>query len=212
MAISDKLQDLIDIKQDIKEAIENKGADLTGVDFGGYAEKIDEIPLPKEEQTKTVTDPNFSSGNVVVTPDSGKVLTQVTVVKDANLIADNIKSGVTIFGVTGTLEPEPSVYDITFSKGKHSTGYAIDEQYFSIDNGATWTQLISSSFDLLVDMLNDVNMIKFKINNAKIEIDNIVFADRLDNNGEFVTDNYILTKDVDIYVGVGYYSSGGGGN
>ena len=41
MAISDKLQDLIDIKQDIKEAIENKGADLTGVDFGGYAEKID---------------------------------------------------------------------------------------------------------------------------------------------------------------------------
>ena len=43
MAISDKLQELLDIKQDIKVAIENKGADLTGVDFGGYAEKIDEI-------------------------------------------------------------------------------------------------------------------------------------------------------------------------
>ena len=37
-----KLQDLIDIKQDIKEAIENKDVDLTGgVAFGGYAEKID---------------------------------------------------------------------------------------------------------------------------------------------------------------------------
>ena len=30
MAISDKLQELLDIKQDIKEAIENKGIDLTG--------------------------------------------------------------------------------------------------------------------------------------------------------------------------------------
>ena len=45
---ADKLQDLIDIKQDIKEAIENKGADLTGVDFGGYAEKIDELPAVVE--------------------------------------------------------------------------------------------------------------------------------------------------------------------
>ncbi len=44
MAISDKLQELLDIKQDIKVAIENKGVDLTGVDFGGYAEKIDVLP------------------------------------------------------------------------------------------------------------------------------------------------------------------------
>ena len=56
-----------------------------------------------EEETKTVT-PNFSSGNVDVTPTSGKVMTKVTINKDSNLIADNIKSGVTIFGITGTLE------------------------------------------------------------------------------------------------------------
>ena len=43
MATSDKLQDLIDIKQDIKEAIENKDVDMTGVAFAGYAGKIDEI-------------------------------------------------------------------------------------------------------------------------------------------------------------------------
>ncbi len=48
MAISDKLQELIDIKQGIKEAIENKGADLTAVDFGGYAEKIDLLPTVVE--------------------------------------------------------------------------------------------------------------------------------------------------------------------
>ena len=48
MAISDKLQDLIDIKQDIKVAIENKGIDLTSVAFSGYAEKIDELPAVVE--------------------------------------------------------------------------------------------------------------------------------------------------------------------
>lgn len=41
--ISDKLQELIRIKQDIKTAIENKGVDLTDVPFTEYAEKIDEI-------------------------------------------------------------------------------------------------------------------------------------------------------------------------
>ena len=48
MAISDKLQDLIDIKQDIKEAIENKGVDMTDVPFSGYAEKIDLLPTVVE--------------------------------------------------------------------------------------------------------------------------------------------------------------------
>ena len=43
MAISDKLQELLDIKQDIKVAIENKGVALTGVEFGGYANKILDI-------------------------------------------------------------------------------------------------------------------------------------------------------------------------
>ena len=47
-SIADKLQELIDIKQDIKEAIENKDVDLTGVDFGGYAEKIDTLPAVVE--------------------------------------------------------------------------------------------------------------------------------------------------------------------
>lgn len=56
----------------------------------------------KEEEEKIVT-PNFSSGNFVVTPTSGKVMTQVTINKDANLIEDNIKSGVTIFGQAGSL-------------------------------------------------------------------------------------------------------------
>ena len=52
-------------------------------------------------QTKSVT-PTSSTQNV--TPDSGKFLSKVTVSGDINLVAENIKSGVSIFGVSGTLE------------------------------------------------------------------------------------------------------------
>lgn len=58
------------------------------------------------KQTKTVT-PTTSKQNI--TADSGKVLEKVTVnavtaAIDANIVAGNIKSGVTILGVTGSYE------------------------------------------------------------------------------------------------------------
>ena len=43
MSVADKLLQVNQVKQDIKVAIENKGVDMTGIDFGGYAGKIDEI-------------------------------------------------------------------------------------------------------------------------------------------------------------------------
>ena len=67
-------------------------------------EKIDEIPLPKEEQEVTVDGFIFQSGDVVVTPSTGKVMTKVTVVKDNNLVPENIVKDVNIFGVVGTVE------------------------------------------------------------------------------------------------------------
>jgi hypothetical protein len=83
----------------------------------------------KEEETKTVT-PNFSSGNEVVTPTSGKVLSQVTINKDSNLVASNIKKDVTVHGITGTsyiaIELTQAQYDALGTKDAN-TYYLIVE-------------------------------------------------------------------------------------
>ena len=55
----------------------------------------------KEEETKTVT-PNFSSGNQVITPTSGKVLSQVTLTKPTDLLPENIAKDKNVCGVVGT--------------------------------------------------------------------------------------------------------------
>ena len=52
-------------------------------------------------QSKNVTP---TSATQTITPDSGKFLSKVTVAGDSNLVAGNIKSGVSIFGVNGTAE------------------------------------------------------------------------------------------------------------
>ncbi|MDY5912564.1 MAG: hypothetical protein SPJ62_11300 [Inconstantimicrobium porci] len=61
----------------------------------------------KTEQTKTI-DLSMASGNQIISPDSGKVLSKVTVNKPSTLIPDNIKKDVNIGGVVGTLESSSS--------------------------------------------------------------------------------------------------------
>ena len=57
----------------------------------------------KDEQEKIV-DLSMASGNQVISPDSEKVLSKITVNKPSTLIPDNIKKDVNIGGVVGTLE------------------------------------------------------------------------------------------------------------
>ena len=121
-------------KASIKAAIEGKGVSVpSDTKIDGMAALISSISGGKPEQTKTVTPkasaqtvtpdsgytlssvtvnavptqtktatPSASSQNI--TPDSGKFLSKVTVNGDSNLVAGNIKSGVSIFGVAGSYE------------------------------------------------------------------------------------------------------------
>lgn len=89
---------LLDLTGDtVTESTLKKGAtahDATGTKIIGT------LTIP-ESQTKTM-DLNMVSGDQVVKPDSGKVLSQVTVKKPSTFTAENIKKDVNIGGVVGT--------------------------------------------------------------------------------------------------------------
>ena len=66
---------------------------------GKVMKKVTVNPTPSE--TKTITP---SASQQTVSPSSGKLLSKVTVNGDSNLVAGNIKNGINIFGVTGTMK------------------------------------------------------------------------------------------------------------
>lgn len=85
-------------------------------------------------QTKTVTP---SASTQTVTPDSGKYLSSVTVNGDSDLVASNIKSGVNIFGVTGTYTGSTSstkAYQGSVSIGSNHTSFTISSLNLSSIN------------------------------------------------------------------------------
>ena len=77
---------------------------------GKVMKKVTVNPTPSE--TKTVTP---KASKQTVSPSSGKLLSKVTVNGDSNLVAGNIKNGVKIFGVTGTLEEGAKVATGSFT-------------------------------------------------------------------------------------------------
>lgn len=93
----------------------------TAADGKGYS-KVTVSPTPS--QAKTVTP---GTTQKTVTPDAGKLLSQVTVSGDADLIAKNIRKGVDIFGVTGTLVEGKSGIDfgeVTITDS-YATGFTV---------------------------------------------------------------------------------------
>lgn len=123
MSIASEITRLQQAKSDLKTAINNKGGSITNETLDQYANKVNALPTPKAEETKTVT-PNFASGNVIVTPTSGKVMSQVTINKDSNLIAGNIKKDVTVHGITGNsfiaIELTQAQYDALTTKDSNT--------------------------------------------------------------------------------------------
>lgn len=82
---------------------------------------VDVPATPTQEKT---VDLAMASGNQIISPDAGKNLSKVTVTKPSTLVASNIKTGVSIGGVTGTLEvkkeEEAKTVDLNMASGNQT--------------------------------------------------------------------------------------------
>lgn len=99
---------------------------------------ITNVPATSTEE-KTV-DLAMASGNQVVTPASGKHLTKVTITKPATLAAGNIKSGVNIGGVTGTLSPAKTEQAKTVDLAMASGNQVVSPDSGKVLSGVTITK------------------------------------------------------------------------
>lgn len=100
------------------QTLETSGKYLSG-------DIIINTPVKKDEQTKTV-ELNMSTGNQVITPDSNKVLTEVTINKPDTFIESNIKADISIGRITGTFTSDADAVASDIIKGK--TAYVKGEQ------------------------------------------------------------------------------------
>lgn len=92
--------------QDIAAAIREKNGTTTKYKVAEMGDAVRAISTSKPEQSKTVTP---TAGGLTVTPDSGKTLSSVQINGDSDLVAENVKEGVNIFGVAGTLKSKEEI-------------------------------------------------------------------------------------------------------
>jgi hypothetical protein len=147
---------------------------------------------PVPIQTKSTT-PKATSQTI--SPDSGKFLSSVTVSGDSNLKAENIKSGVSIFGVNGSLNASAQYHvgkptnatpvSISITKGSEYT-IAITIQNYPYSN-ITWISNVLSIVDS--DENYVINVFGF-----------------LDSNNTSTSGYCQLVKDYSVFNGDCYYT------
>lgn len=109
----------------------------TGKVLSGVTVTTNVPATPTKEKT---VDLAMASGNQVVTPASGKHLTKVTITKPATLAAGNIKSGVNIGGVTGTLSPAKPEQTKTVDLAMASGNQVVSPDSGKVLSGVTITK------------------------------------------------------------------------
>ena len=101
-----KTDNLTDFLTGVANAIRTKKGTTAKINPQNFETEIGSITTSKPEQEKTAA-LSMSSGNQIVSPDSGKVLSKVIITKPAALIPENIRKNIDIGGVVGTLEMKP---------------------------------------------------------------------------------------------------------
>lgn len=102
--IAEKLSYLRGAIKGIKDAIEYKGVEVGDIALNHYGDKILAI------STSDANKPSVSvsaAGKITATSSGGTTSVTLSSSHDSDFKSANIKSGVTIFGVTGTLKAEP---------------------------------------------------------------------------------------------------------
>lgn len=177
---ADKLTRLRDTKNAIKQAIINKGQTVSENDtFNSYATKINNIDTV-DAQAKTVTP---TTSQQIIEPDqnynalSSVTVNAVTSAIDSNIQSDNIKSGVTILGVTG----DTNVVDTTVglvqtpANGIHfnsETGYYEWDSYYEQGSLTTVINNTSGTSQTLVLQYKGVKVSSAESNNS-ISLDGV---------------------------------------
>ncbi len=130
----------------------------------------------KLEEEKTVV-LALASGDQIVTPSDGKVISKVTIEKPTTLIPDNVKQGVVIAGVTGTHAgggvAQPTLNKVTISRNltnllisNPSSNGGFVNGYKIYSNGNLVTTTTSTSYTLTnLPVGEQTVMVKAKGNN-----------------------------------------------
>lgn len=98
-----KTDNLTDFLTGVANAIRTKKGTTAKINPQNFETEIGSITTSKPEQEKTAA-LSMSSGDQIVSPDSGKVLSKVTITRPTTLTPENIKKNIEIGGVVGTLE------------------------------------------------------------------------------------------------------------
>ena len=98
-----KTDNLTDFLTGVAEAIRTKKGTTAKINPQDFETEISSITTSKPEQEKTDA-LSMYSGNQIISPDNGKVLSKVTITKPTTLTPENIRKNIDIGGVVGTLE------------------------------------------------------------------------------------------------------------
>lgn len=149
----------------------------------------------KEEETKTLA-LSMASGNQVITPTSGKVMNKVTITKPSTLLAENIKSGVNIGGVTGTYTGSGgSIPTHSLTLNVETYNLTITDIFnfeYYIDNDNIYSEIIESIGNIELNAY----AIKFRIEYSLIDVGPLNIS-IINSNGETLVNIDKEVKDLD---------------